>query len=220
MIFSERTKLNFLLTTQNLYGIGTCAQELMETNKKVTPTTIWPIAYFYDLAKEHFHVNDRMIRRYITRGLIPPPEKDGKKAFYNPKKSKVWEFLQVVKRFQIYYNLSLDDIEDIIDKYRDQIHYLNLISALLEYEHNNPLKGPSPEYIIIRDSFLAKLREKNTHRLKATKIEGLEKKLEMLDVIGLGEEPAVRGTKMNLEKLKMMEGRLKRLEEKLNSKKS
>ena len=126
-------------------------------NERFVSSDIWPITVFYDKVKRYFHISDRMVRKYISKGLIPPPDRRGKKAFYDLKKTKVWEHLQLIKLFQSRYNLSLDDIKNLIDKYRDKIVDLNIIVGAIERIYNSPTK-PSPFYVDIRDKFLDKIQ--------------------------------------------------------------
>lgn len=131
-------------------------------NEESKSNNIIPVIEFFDNAEKCFHIKSRMIRLYISRGIIPAPERDGKKAFYDLKKSKAWEYLEVTKKLQNLYNLSLDGIEDLIGKYRDQIEDLNSKLALIENMYNRPISGPKLVgsrigYVLVRDRFLEKI---------------------------------------------------------------
>lgn len=117
-----------------------------------------------------------MFQKYVSRGLVPPPERDGKRKFYNMKESKVWEHLQVIYYFKNYYNLSLDDIGVLIDKYCDQIVELNLKVLVIDKRYNS-LYRPSTNYVRIRDMFLEKIQGK-TISLKKLNIEKIAKQIE------------------------------------------
>lgn len=133
------------------------------------------LSCFYKIAKEHFHISDRMIRRYISRELMPRPERYGKKAFYDEARSNVYSYLNVIKTFQKCYNLSLGDIEVIINRYRGQIIELDFILADIEDKYNNP-KSRSPFYIGIRKCFLEKIQKKSIC-LKKVDIKSMEKEI-------------------------------------------
>ncbi len=144
-------------------------------NERFVSGDIWPITIFYEKVKRYFHISDRMVRKYISKGLIPPPDRQGKKAFYNLKKTKVWEHIQLIKLFQSRYNLSLDDIKSLIDRYRDQIVDLNLIVGAIERMYNSPIK-PSPFYVDIRDNFLDKIQGDVLH-IKSLDIKGIKNEI-------------------------------------------
>ncbi len=147
----------------------------MKNNERLTSGDIWSMADFYRLTKRYFHVSSRTVRTYITKGLIPPPERQGRKAFYDIKKSKIWEHLQVINRLQNYHNLSLDDIGAIIDKYRKQIVDLNLIMTSIELNYHRSTRSPS-NYIGIRDRFLEKI-QKGVPNLKKLDIKDIAKEV-------------------------------------------
>jgi DNA-binding transcriptional MerR regulator len=134
-----------------------------------------PLSSFYKIAKEHFHISDRMIRRYISRELMPPPERYGKKAFYDEARSNVFSYLNVIKTLQKCYNISLDEIEVIINRYRGQIIDLDFILADIEDKYNNP-KRRSPYYVGIRKCFLKKIQKKSIC-LKKVDIKSMEKEI-------------------------------------------
>ncbi len=144
-------------------------------NERFVSSDIWPITFFYEKVKRYFHISDRMVRKYISKGLIPPPDRQGKKAFYDLKKTKVWENLQVIKLFQSRYNMSLDDIKSLIDRYRDQIVDLDLKVLSIEQLYNKPTR-PSPYYVDIRDRFLEKIQS-NILFLKKLDIKDIENEI-------------------------------------------
>lgn len=147
----------------------------IESDGRWPSDPIWPISYFYIAAKRYFHINDRMVRRYISRGLIPQPERKGRKAFYDTNKTPVWEHLQLIKLLQSRYNLSLDDIGALIDSYHDQIVVLNIKVLTIEKRYNSLMK-PSPYYVEIRDRFLEKI-QKDVLYLEKLDIEEIEKEI-------------------------------------------
>ena len=129
---------------------------------------------FYRLAKTYFRISGRMVRTYISKGLIPEPERHGRRAFYDIEKSKVWEHLQIIKRLQGYYDLSLDDIGTIINKYRNQIVDLNLKMIAIENKYHRS-NQPLDKYIRIRDRFLEKIQKGVP--LKELNIKDIEKEV-------------------------------------------
>lgn len=137
-------------------------------NEESKPNNIISVTEFFDNAEKRFHIKSRMIRLYISRGIIPAPERDGKKAFYDLEKSEAWECLEVTKRLQSLYRLSLDGIEALIGKYRDQIVDLNSKLALIENMYNRPIAGPNLAgsrlgYVLVRDRFLEKITKDVLH---------------------------------------------------------
>lgn len=148
---------------------------MIENNERSKSSDIWSMADFYRLTKSYFHVSSRTVRTYITKGLIPPPERQGRKAFYDIKKSKIWEHLQVINRLQNYHNLSLDDIGAIIDKYRKQIVDLNLKMMTIELTYHQPTRSLS-NYIKIRNRFLEIIQE-GVPNLKKLDIKNIAKEV-------------------------------------------
>ena len=116
-----------------------------------------------------------MIRRYISRGLIPPPERHGKNAYYEELKTNVFSYLNVIDTFKKRYNLSLDNIEVIINNYRNQIVELDFILSGIEIEYNKP-RRTSPNYIWIRKRFLERIQAK-TEDLEKLNIKALEREI-------------------------------------------
>lgn len=133
------------------------------------------LSSFYEAVKSYYHISDRMVRRYISRGLMPPPERYGKKAFYDEARSNVYSYLNVIDTFKKCYNLSLDEIEVIINRYRDQIIELDLILADIEDKYNNP-KHRSPYYVGIRKRFLEKIQKGKVY-LEKLNIKAIEKEI-------------------------------------------
>ena len=130
---------------------------------------------FYHNVEELYHISDRMIRRYIARGLMPPPERYGKRAYYDEAKSNVYSYLNIIDTLKKRYALSLDDIEVIINRYRDQIIELDLILADIEWKYNNP-RRTSPYYVWIRKYFLERIQSK-TENLEKLNIKAIEKEI-------------------------------------------
>ncbi|GAX61615.1 MerR-family transcriptional regulator [Candidatus Scalindua japonica] len=133
------------------------------------------IKTFYMIVEAHYHISDRMIRRYISRGLIPPPERHGKNAYYEELKTNVFSYLNVIDTFKKRYNLSLDDIGVIINNYRNQIVELDFILSGIEIEYNKP-RRTSPNYIWIRKRFLERIQAK-TENLEKLNIKALEREI-------------------------------------------
>lgn len=130
---------------------------------------------FYEIVEGNYHISDRMVRRYIGRGLIPPPERYGKNAFYDQARSDVFSFLNVIDTLKKRYNLSLDDIEEIVNNYRDQILKLDFILADIESEYNQP-RRTSPKYVWVKKYFLEKIQAK-TENLDKLNIKTMEKEI-------------------------------------------
>jgi DNA-binding transcriptional MerR regulator len=133
------------------------------------------LSSFYDCVEGNYHISDRMVRRYIGRGLIPPPERYGKKAFYDEVRSNVFHHLNVIDTLKKRYNLSLDDIEVIVNNYRDQIVELDFILTDIEIEYNKP-RRTSPYYVWIRKRFLEIIKSK-TENLEKLNIKTIEKEI-------------------------------------------
>jgi len=137
-------------------------------NNRIQSKNIVPLSEFLPSVKRHFNLGERMFQKYVSRGLVPPPERDGKCKFYNMKESKVWGHLQLIYYFKNRYNLSLDDIGVLIDKYRNQIVDLNIKVQMIDKRYNS-LYMPSPYYVKIRDMFLEKIQD-GTMSIKDMKI--------------------------------------------------
>jgi hypothetical protein len=157
-------------------------------NEESKSNNIIPVADFFKNVERCFHIKSRMVRLYIAQGLIPGPERDGKKSFYNLEKSKVWEHLEVVKRLQSLYRLPLGGtggigggIGHLISNYRDQIVELNKKLAELErmYEQRKPSStsiGPGISYMIVKERFLEKIT-KDVLYLKRLDLDDIEKEI-------------------------------------------
>jgi DNA-binding transcriptional MerR regulator len=126
-------------------------------NNRIQSNNVFPLSEFLPRVKRYFNLGERMFQKYVSRGLVPPPERDGKSKFYNMKESNVWEHLQLIYYFKNRYNLSLDDIGVLVDKYRNQIVDLNIRVVAIDKRYNS-LYRPSPCYVKIRDMFLEKIQ--------------------------------------------------------------
>jgi DNA-binding transcriptional MerR regulator len=148
-------------------------EKIPNTSNKGVAFTKTTLSDFYEHVKAHYHISDRMIRRYISRGLIPPPERYGKNAYYDEAGSNVFSHLNVIDTLKKRYNLSLDDIEVIVNNYRDQIIELDFLLSDIEIEYNKP-RQTSPLYVWIRKSFLERIQSK-TVDLNKLDIKTIEK---------------------------------------------
>ncbi|MGR3304392.1 MAG: hypothetical protein ACUZ8I_18105 [Candidatus Scalindua sp.] len=145
-------------------------------DERIVSNNIFPLNELLPRVKRYFNIGERMFQKYVSRGLLPAPERDGKMKFYNMKESKVWYHLQLIYFFKNRYNLSLEDIGVLIDKYRDQIVELDIKVLAIDKRYNS-LYRPSPYYVKIRDMFLEKIQEK-TISLKKLNIEKIAKQIE------------------------------------------
>ena len=149
--------------------------ENTKTSNKGVAFSKTALHHFYEQVEATYHISDRMVRRYIGRGLIPPPERYGKKAYYDEVRSNVFHHLNIIDTFKKRYNLSLDDIEVIVNNYRDQIVELDFILSDIEIEYNKP-RQTSPYYVWVRKHFLERIQGK-TENLKKLNIKAMEKEI-------------------------------------------
>ena len=150
---------------------------MTKTSNKGVAFPKTPLHHFYEQVEVCYHLSDRMVRRYIGRGLIPPPERYGKRAFYDEVRSNVYHHLNVIDTLKKRYNLSLDNIETIVNNYRDQIVELDFILSDIEIEYNKPRRS-SPHYVWIRKHFLERIQGK-TENLKELNIKTIEKEIKL-----------------------------------------
>jgi len=151
-------------------------------DKKIPKTSNKGIAFskttlsdFYERVEDHYHISERMVRRYIGRGMIPPPERYGRQAFYDEARSNVFSHLNVIDILKKRYNLSLDDIEEIVNDYRNQIVELDFIFTDIEIEYNKP-RRTSPYYVQIKKRLLKKIQGR-TENLEKLNIKDMEKEI-------------------------------------------
>lgn len=150
-------------------------KKIRKTSNKGVAFSKTTLSDFYEHVKAHYHISDRMVRRYIGRGMIPPPERYGKEAFYDEAGSNVFSYLNVIDTFKKRYNLSLDDIEEIVNNYRDQIVELDFILADIEIEYNKP-RRTSPNYVWVRKRFLERIQGR-TENLEKLDIKAMKKEI-------------------------------------------
>lgn len=175
IIFSREVPSTFFEEELDKYNKEKKLTNKAETSNSLIAFAKIGLSTFYDIVKAHYHISDRMVRRYISRGLIPPPERHGKNAFYEEFKSDVFSYLNVIDTLKKRYNLSLDDIEVIINNYRDQIVALDFILSDIEIEYNKP-RRISPYYVWIRKRFLEIIKSK-TVNLEKLNIKTIEREI-------------------------------------------
>jgi DNA-binding transcriptional MerR regulator len=100
-----------------------------------------PISEVYKKAHEIYHISQRTLQWYATEDLIPKPTHEGKEAFYDIERSKIYVYLSVIKNLKDMYNLTLPKIRRLIKQYPDQIEKLNdhLINLASQYPVSLPL---------------------------------------------------------------------------------
>ena len=84
-------------------------------------------------AHDKYRVNPRTFQWYVTKGLLPKAVKKGREAFYDidEKKINVFDYLFAVKSFQAMYDLSIEKIKELIERYNKQLKLLNKLLAEL-----------------------------------------------------------------------------------------
>jgi DNA-binding transcriptional MerR regulator len=102
-----------------------------------------PIYEIQKEAHEKYRVNPRTFQWYVTKGLLPRAVKKGREAFYdvNEKDTTIFDYLFTIKSLQRMYDLSIEEIKELIDKYGNQLKLLNkLLKELAEkYPSGIPL---------------------------------------------------------------------------------
>ncbi len=175
VLFTTEIPLDFIVSELCKYNKEKKVPNRLETTNSLIALSKIGLKTFYEIVEAHYHVSERMVRRYISRGLMPAPERYGKKAYYNESESDVFSFLNVIDTFKKRYNLSLNDIEMIVNNYRDQIVKLDFILADIETKFNKP-RLPSPYYIQIRKRFI-KIIESKTVNLEKINIKTIVKEI-------------------------------------------
>ncbi len=74
-------------------------------------------AEIYKKIESELKIPMRIIRWYVSEGLIPQPVHEGRKAFYDIDATKLIERLRVIKLLQNEFKYPLDRIKEIISKY-------------------------------------------------------------------------------------------------------
>jgi DNA-binding transcriptional MerR regulator len=119
----------------------------------------------YTKIENTFGISKRGIRWYVSEGLIPQPDHQGREAFYDVEKIQLFERLKVIQILQKDYKYSLDVIKDILDKYQN-INFERLLILLenlyKEYPpfHESKASGKKVFYLVhnvIHNEFLDKL---------------------------------------------------------------
>lgn len=70
----------------------------------------------YKIIETKLGLPKRVVRWYVTIGLIPQPERNGRKSFYDLKKTNLLDRLRAIKLLQNDFKYQLEDIKGILDK--------------------------------------------------------------------------------------------------------